>query len=102
VQIIEQGIATVFQQTHQSKPDGSALSPLQAKEFEQLSLQLYNRTAADPTDVAIQRKELLDKIHKQPGLEYFLLPKPYTALCKESQEGSVVILIAIKMLVMES
>jgi hypothetical protein len=92
VQIIEQGIATVFQQTYQLKPDVSALSPLQAKEFEELSSQLYNRTAADPTDVAIQRKELLDKIHKQPGLEYFLLPKPYTALCKASQEGPVVIL----------
>ncbi|KAJ7642899.1 CHAT domain-containing protein [Mycena rosella] len=92
VEIIEQGLATVFQQTLQLKTDADHLDPEQADHLRRLSAQLYSGAVPDAVDVMNERKELLVKIRKQPGLEYFLLPKPYSALQKASCGGPVVIL----------
>ncbi|KAJ7766712.1 CHAT domain-containing protein [Mycena metata] len=92
VQLIEQGLATIFQQMLQLKPDFDSLQPDQAEDLQQLSLVLYSGTAADPSGLACKRKELLKNIRQQPGFEYYLLPKPYKALCHASQGGPVVIL----------
>ncbi|KAJ7754394.1 CHAT domain-containing protein [Mycena maculata] len=92
VKSIEQGIGTTFQQMLQLKPDVDKLPPNQAADLEQLSFQLYTGKAVNPRELAAKRKDLLDNIHKQPGLEYFLLPKPYNALCNAAQQGPVVIL----------
>ncbi|KAJ7754390.1 CHAT domain-containing protein, partial [Mycena maculata] len=92
VEILEQGLGITFQQMLQLRPDVNKLSQSQAAELEQLSSQLYSGTALNPTAVTSAREHLLDKIHKQPGLEYFLLPKPYSALCHAAQNGPVIIL----------
>ncbi|KAJ7930712.1 CHAT domain-containing protein [Mycena leptocephala] len=92
VEIMEQGLGTTFQQMLQLKPDLNKLPPKQADDLQTLSWELYSRTAVNPMDIAIQRKDLLDDIRSQPGLEYFLLPKPYSALCHVAQEGPIVIL----------
>ncbi|KAJ7766418.1 CHAT domain-containing protein [Mycena maculata] len=92
MEILEQGLATTFQQILQLKPDVDKLLPQQAKDLRQLSLQLYSGTASNPREAAAQRKYLLDDIRKQPGLEYFMLPRPYNVLCHAADHGPVVIL----------
>jgi tetratricopeptide (TPR) repeat protein len=92
VELIEQGVATTFQQMLQLKPDLDLLPPEQADDLQRLSLALYSGTAADPSSLALKRRELLQNIRKQPNLEYFLLPKPYKVLCHASKGGPVVIL----------
>ncbi|KAJ7476610.1 CHAT domain-containing protein [Mycena latifolia] len=92
VESMEQGLATIFQQILQLKTDVDALRPDQAKRFRELSSELYGGTSDNSTAVAINRNELLEDIRKQPGLEYFLLPKPYTTLRQASLNGPIVIL----------
>ncbi|KAJ7154862.1 CHAT domain-containing protein, partial [Mycena crocata] len=92
VEFLEQGVATIFQQLLQLKPNFDQLPPDLAKDLEALSSQLYSRDCVDLTGMAIQRKLLVDRIRKEPNLEYFLLPKPYSALCKASHAGPIVIL----------
>ncbi|KAJ7759417.1 CHAT domain-containing protein [Mycena maculata] len=92
VQMLEQGVATVFQQMLQLRPDVDTLPHQMADNFRKLSSELYSGTADDPGNVAIQRKSLLDKIRAQRGHQYFLLPKTYAVLCRASQGGPVVIL----------
>jgi hypothetical protein len=91
VEMIEQGVATTFQQMLQLKPDVDALSPAQGYTLLSLSLQLYSGTFTNPL-IAIDRHILLEDIRKQPGFEFFLLPKSYDHLCHASQGGPVVIL----------
>ncbi|KAJ7676193.1 CHAT domain-containing protein [Mycena rosella] len=92
VEILEQGVATTFQQMLQLKTDVDELPSAQAVKFRTLSSELYAGTASNPTDVARQRKNQLEEIRKQPGFEYFLCPKPYSVLWESSQGGPVVIL----------
>ncbi|KAJ7754382.1 CHAT domain-containing protein [Mycena maculata] len=92
VEILEQGLGITFQQILQLKPDVDKLLPEQAAELQQFSFQLYSGTAVNPREVAAKRKHLLDVIHKQPGLDYFMLPKPYSALAHATHQGPVVIL----------
>jgi hypothetical protein len=92
VEIMEQGLATTFQQMLQLKTDADDLRPDQAKRFRKLSSELYGGTSDDSTAVAIDRNELLEDIRKQSGLKYFLLPKPYTSLRHASLNGPIVIL----------
>ncbi|KAJ7192650.1 CHAT domain-containing protein [Mycena pura] len=92
VEILEQGLATVFQQTLQLKTEVEGLQPDQAKEFKQLSMQLYTGTFTNPINTVQKRNELLTQIRKQEGLEYFLLPKPYSELSKAAKSGPIVIL----------
>jgi tetratricopeptide (TPR) repeat protein len=92
VEFLEQGIATIFQQTLQLKTDVDFLPPEQAKAFLDLSLQLHDGTSPEPITIVEDRKKLLQDIRTQPGLEYFLLPKSYNVLCHASQGGPVVIL----------
>jgi hypothetical protein len=92
VEIMEQGLATVFQQMLQLKSDVDYLPPAQAKLFKRLSSQLYTKTFTDLMKIVNDRNDLLQKIRTQPGLEYFLLPKSYHALCQASHGGPIVIL----------
>jgi hypothetical protein len=92
VEILEQGLGTTFQQMLQLKTDVDGLPSEQADTFQKLSSELYSGTSRDPINLMIRRNELLKDIRKQPGLEYFLHPKPYSALLPASQGGPVVIL----------
>ncbi|KAJ7176185.1 CHAT domain-containing protein, partial [Mycena crocata] len=92
IEIAEQGLATIFQQMLQLKTDVDKLPSAQAEVFRTLSIQLYEGNSEDQMDLAIRRDEMLKEIRQQPGLEYFLLPKPYDVLRYASQGGPVVIL----------
>ncbi|KAJ7656612.1 CHAT domain-containing protein [Mycena rosella] len=92
VEIMEQGLATIFQQMLQLKTDANQLQPAQAESLRMISTQLYSGNSENQRGFAIERKDLLKEIHEQPGLEYFLLPKPYEVLRHASQGGPIVIL----------
>ncbi|KAJ7743453.1 CHAT domain-containing protein [Mycena maculata] len=98
VEFMEQGLATTFQQILQLKTDvdSTKLPRDQAEAFRNLSSELYRQRSPNPREIAYQRKGLLDNIRRQPGLEYFLLPKPYKVLCCASKGGPVVILTSHK------
>ncbi|KAJ7203263.1 hypothetical protein GGX14DRAFT_544315 [Mycena pura] len=92
IQIIEQGVATTFQQMLELKPDFDSLPPDQAEDLQKISLALYTGEDADPRRLAHKRTELLQNIRNQPGFEHFLRSKPYKALSQASQGGPIVIL----------
>ncbi|KAJ6569708.1 CHAT domain-containing protein [Mycena vulgaris] len=92
VEIIEQGVGITFQQLLQLKTDMEGIPLAQAGKLQLLSSELYSGRSSNPQDVANQRQKLLDDIRQQPGLEHFLLPKPYKILSRASQGGPVVIL----------
>ncbi|KAJ6522547.1 CHAT domain-containing protein [Mycena vulgaris] len=92
VEIIEQGVGITFQQMLQLKTDMDGLPSSQAQKLQLLSAELYSGRSSNPKDVANQRQKLLEDIRQQPGLEHFLLPKPYKILSRASQGGPVVIL----------
>jgi tetratricopeptide (TPR) repeat protein len=92
IELLEQGLATIFHQMLQLKTDVDALSPGQARQFLNLSSQLYLGEFTNPIDLVEDRNRLLANIRKQPGFEYFLLPKSYSVLCNASEGGPVVIL----------
>ncbi|KAJ6467937.1 CHAT domain-containing protein [Mycena vulgaris] len=92
VEIVEQGVATIFQQMLQLKTDVDGLDTHHAETFRKLSSDLYGGESSDPMQVATERNDLLHRIRKQPGLEHFLLPKPYSLLRRAAQEGPIIIL----------
>ncbi|KAJ7907861.1 CHAT domain-containing protein [Mycena leptocephala] len=96
LELLEQGIATIFQQMLQLKTDVDVLPPDQAKELLQLSSQLYGGTFTDPITITEDRNKLLKEIRKDPRFQYFLLPKPYNDLCHAAQGGPVIILTSHK------
>ncbi|KAF8207786.1 CHAT domain-containing protein [Mycena galopus ATCC 62051] len=89
---LEQGLATIFQQTLQLKTDVDQLPLEYAKAFEQVSIQLYTQGSDDSMNLVNSRNALLKRIRKQPGHEYFLRPKPFADLKQASKRGPVVIL----------
>ncbi|KAJ7757348.1 CHAT domain-containing protein [Mycena maculata] len=92
VEIMEQGLATIFQQMLQLKTEPTGLKPDQAKLLQDLSSQLYSGTSPNPLKLVNDRNNLLEDIRKDSGLKYFLLPKPYNDLRYASQGGPVIIL----------
>ncbi|KAJ6523223.1 CHAT domain-containing protein [Mycena vulgaris] len=92
VEIMEQGVATIFQQMLQLKTEADDLPPHLANEFQRLSSQLYGGTLDNPMNLVNARNDLLKDIRQKPGFEYFLLPKPYDVLSHAAQRGPVVIL----------
>ncbi|KAJ7860755.1 hypothetical protein B0H13DRAFT_2073620, partial [Mycena leptocephala] len=96
LELLEQGIATIFQQMLQLKTDVDVLPPDQAKELLQLSSQLYGGTFTNPITITEDRNKLLKEIRKDPRFQYFLLPKPYNELCHAAQGGPVIILTSHK------
>jgi hypothetical protein len=76
----------------QLKTDADGLPPKYAEDLKKISLELYSGTATDPQKAARERNSLLEAIRKQPGLQYFLRPKPYSVLSGASQGGPVIIL----------
>ncbi|KAJ6580412.1 CHAT domain-containing protein [Mycena vulgaris] len=91
VEIIEQSLAIIFQQTSQLKTDATMPQHL-AAQFRQYSSELYSGTATSPGDVAIARNKLLEDIRREKGYEYFLRPRPYNVLREASIGGPIVIL----------
>ncbi|KAJ6574123.1 CHAT domain-containing protein [Mycena capillaripes] len=96
VKILEQGLATIFQQMLQLKTNVDGLPPAQATQFLDLSSQLYSGTFNTLIGVVADRNKLLKDIRKQPGFEHFLLPKSYDVLRYASRGGPVVILSSHK------
>ncbi|KAJ6580450.1 CHAT domain-containing protein [Mycena vulgaris] len=92
VEIIEQGVGITFQQMLQLKTDMGGIPSAQARQLQVLSSELYSGTSSNLQDTANKRQKLLDDIRKQPGLEHFLRPKPYTVLSHASQGGPVIML----------
>lgn len=92
VEILEQGLATTFQQMLQLKTAVDRLPAEQAQIFQQLSMKLYSGASEDHMSLVNQRNELIQNIRKQPSFEFFLLPLPYNVLCHAAQGGPVVIL----------
>ncbi|KAF8156204.1 CHAT domain-containing protein [Mycena galopus ATCC 62051] len=92
VQMIEQGVATIFQQILQLRPEVDTLPRELAQNLKKLSSELYTPTTYNRGDVAIERNVLLDKIRKRRGHQNFLLPKPYSILRDAAQGGPVVML----------
>ncbi|KAK7017441.1 CHAT domain-containing protein [Favolaschia claudopus] len=84
VEIIEQGLGTIYQQMLQLKTA--------AQSFRQLSGELYTSGSDPSMNLVNRRNDLIKDIRKQPGFEFFLLPKPYGTLCQASKRGPVVIL----------
>ncbi|KAF8193624.1 CHAT domain-containing protein [Mycena galopus ATCC 62051] len=92
VEIVEQGLGTIYQQMLQLKTAVDELPPKMADDFQALSMQLY-REGSDPSmSVVNQRNDLIKDIRKIPGFEYFLLAKPYKVLSQASKGGPIVIL----------
>ncbi|KAJ7683075.1 CHAT domain-containing protein [Mycena rosella] len=92
VEIMEQGLGITFQQMLQLRTDLDGIHPDQAHRLQVLSSQLYSGTSLDPKAIATERQELLETIRQQPGLEYFLLPKPYKVLRNTAKGGPVILL----------
>ncbi|KAJ6524706.1 CHAT domain-containing protein [Mycena vulgaris] len=87
VELMEQGLGITFQQNLQLRTNWDGLLPDQGQKLQFLSSQLYSGTSPDPRATAIERQNLLKIIRQQPGLEYFLLPKPYKVLRSASKGG---------------
>ncbi|KAJ7277759.1 CHAT domain-containing protein [Mycena rebaudengoi] len=92
IELLEQGLATTFQQLLQLKTNLDFLPQIEADKLKLLSLDLYSGTAQHPQRVAADRNTLINEIRSRPGLENFLQPKPYRDLCKASQYGPIVVL----------
>ncbi|KAJ7230314.1 CHAT domain-containing protein [Mycena pura] len=92
VEFLEQGLAMIFQQMLQLKTDVDMLPPSKGQAFADLSAQIYTGGGKNLSKAVEDRTTLLKEIRSQPGLEYFLLPKPYRELCKASRGGPIVIL----------
>jgi hypothetical protein len=92
VEIIEQGLATTFQQMLQLKTDVEGLPADVAKHLSDLSSQLYSGKSTNPIGIVEDRNKVLQDIRTQPGFEDYLLPKSYDRLRHASQGGPVVIL----------
>jgi hypothetical protein len=92
VEILEQGVATIFQQMLQLKTNIDGLPSHQAKAFLDLSAKLYSGRFTDLISIVEDRKKLLGEIRNTPRFEYFLLPKSYDLLRHASQGGPVIIL----------
>ncbi|KAJ7774149.1 CHAT domain-containing protein, partial [Mycena maculata] len=92
IELLEQGLGTSFQQLLQLKTNVDVLPQEYATELHNLSVELYSGTTENPQRVAAQRHALIRTIRQLPGLENFLLPRPYTDLCHVSQWGPIIIL----------
>ncbi|KAJ7646374.1 CHAT domain-containing protein [Mycena polygramma] len=92
VEFLEQGLATIFQQTLQLSSQPKDIPSEYAEALLDLSLQLYQGNPVSPITIVEKRNELLRKIRGTLGFEDFLLQKPYSVLCHASQGGPVIIL----------
>ncbi|KAJ7291497.1 CHAT domain-containing protein [Mycena rebaudengoi] len=92
IEILEQGLGTTFQQLLQLKTNLDFLPQEEAEKLKLLSADLYSGNAQHPQRVAADRNTLINEIRNRPGLENFLLPKPYRDLCQVSEHGPIVIL----------
>ncbi|KAJ7646333.1 CHAT domain-containing protein [Mycena polygramma] len=92
VEFLEQGLATIFQQTLQLSSQPKDIPSEYAEALLDLSLQLYQGNPVNPSTIVEKRNELLRKISGTLGFEDFLLQKPYSVLCHASHGGPVIIL----------
>jgi hypothetical protein len=91
IELVEQGLATTFQQILDLKANLDFLPQADADKLQLLSSQLYSGASENPKSIASQRNEFLGELRSKPHLKDFLRPKPYAALCEASQDGPVVI-----------
>ncbi|KAJ7262903.1 hypothetical protein C8J57DRAFT_444654 [Mycena rebaudengoi] len=80
VELLEQGLGTTFQQLLQLKTNLDFLPKMEADKLKLLSVDLYSGKAQHPQRVAAERNTLINEIRNRPGLENFLLPRPYRDL----------------------
>ncbi|KAJ7214934.1 CHAT domain-containing protein [Mycena pura] len=92
IEILEQGLGTIFQQMLQLRTAVDDLPYEQAQKFKELSMKLYSEGSDDSMTIVNQRNVLIHDIRKQPRFEHFLQPRPYSVLCQASQNGPVIIL----------
>jgi tetratricopeptide (TPR) repeat protein len=92
VVLLEQGLATMFQQLLQLRTTMDILPHAEADKLQLLSAQLYSGTSDDPKRLAAERNEVLEKIREHPGLEHFLRAKSFKDLCQAAVHGPVIIL----------
>ncbi|KAJ6541045.1 CHAT domain-containing protein [Mycena vulgaris] len=94
IEILEQGLATRFQQMFQLKGNTDDLPEAYRDRFQELSSQLYSGMAEDPAKIATERNILLGKIRNCPGFENFLQAKSYNEISQACVNGPVIILNA--------
>ncbi|KAJ7895364.1 hypothetical protein B0H13DRAFT_1885579 [Mycena leptocephala] len=70
VELLEQGLATTFQQMLELKPDVTMLSEADATRLQHLSTELYTDHTEHPRKLANESDKLLLEIRKHPGCEY--------------------------------
>ncbi|KAJ7064021.1 CHAT domain-containing protein [Mycena amicta] len=92
IEILEQGMGTVYQQMQQLKLEDIELPAEHAKEFQELSRSLYTLESEPSMELFNQRESILHSIRAHTGFEKFLLPRTYLQLREAVQGGPVVIL----------
>ncbi|KAJ7074705.1 CHAT domain-containing protein [Mycena amicta] len=92
IELLEQGLGTIYQQMFQLRTNIDVVPEEYAESFRTLSEELYTQGSDHSLSVISERNELLEKIRMQPGLERFLLPMLYEDLSQASQGGPVVML----------
>ncbi|KAJ6586251.1 CHAT domain-containing protein [Mycena vulgaris] len=92
IEFLDQGLATSFQHMLQLRPDLNSLPEAEATKLQDISTQLYTGKSPNSHQLTIERNKLLAEIRKRSGFEHFLLPRPYSALCKASGNGPIIIL----------
>ncbi|KAJ6572503.1 hypothetical protein DFH09DRAFT_1277426 [Mycena vulgaris] len=92
VEMMEQGLATIFQQMLQLKTNVDALQLAQAHKLQTLSSELYSGNLENPLKIVNVRDDLLTAIRQEPGCEYFFRPQTYSVLYHASQGGPVLML----------
>ncbi|KAJ7493826.1 CHAT domain-containing protein [Mycena latifolia] len=91
IEILEQGLATRFQQMFQLKSQ-EVIPEVYREQFEDLSSQLYSGTAEDLVRVFTERNTMLQKIRNCSGFENFLHPKLYEVISQACRNGPVIVL----------
>ncbi|KAJ6465580.1 CHAT domain-containing protein [Mycena vulgaris] len=92
IEFLDQGLATSFQHMLQLRPDLDSLPEADATKLQDISTQLYTGKSPSSHQLAIERNKLLAEIRKRSDFEHFLLPRPYSVLCKASGNGPIIIL----------
>ncbi|KAJ6520701.1 CHAT domain-containing protein [Mycena vulgaris] len=90
IEILEQGVAVIFQQMLQLQSNVDGLSTREAIHFQRLSSELYTGQATHLMNVVNRRNHRLAAIREQ--FEDFMRPKQYTILRNASKGGPIVIL----------
>jgi len=111
VELLEQGVAVIYQQLLQLRDEFSTLTmhhPSLAQQLRHVSLQLQSCTSQtsstikvpqtasaqehNPHLLVINRKKIIKKIRKLPHFTHFLLPPSYQTLSLAAQHGPIIMI----------